>query len=436
MSPDPPPENQQEAPETAEQSARIGRRALLTGGAVGAGALIGFGASLAIPGLRGSAENSGGGSASSAADPASSGGFSQETVPCHGAHQAGIVSDGEDAAPLGAHVRFVAFDLNATTDRDAIERMFRILTSDVEGLTGNGALLGDSEPELAERVARLTVTIGVGPGLVERVGPGLAPEWLAALPAFSRDELDESFGGGDLLVLLQADDPLTVAHAARMIERDLVSFASVRWVQQGFRQAAGADPSGTTMRNLMGQVDGTVNPSGDDDLDTTVWLDRDTAAAGAGGWLAGGSAIVLRRIKMNLGTWEQVDRPGRENAIGRRLSDGAPLTGGDEQTDIDFEAKNDLGLSVIPAYAHARRAHSEDPNERILRRSINYDENGEQGLLFSCYQRDPLAQFVPIQQRLDTLDLMNEWVTHVGSAVFAILPGFEAGETLGQTLLA
>ena len=67
---------------------------------------------------------------------------------------------------------------------------------------------------------------------------------------------------------------------------------------------------------------------------------------------------------------------------------------------------------------------------------MNYDDGAEQGLLFACYQRDPLAQFVPIQRRLDELDLLNEWVTHTGSAVFAIPGGWRPGGMLGEALFA
>lgn len=404
---------------------RFGRRALLTGGAAGAGigAVLGIGAALGIPALRDSASSSDSG-ALPTVDPA---GFGGESLACHGRHQAGVMT-----TPV-AHTRYVAYTLKPETDRGALERMFRILTGDIEGLTSGAAPLADSEPELAARPSNLTITIGVGPELVTRVDTARLPKWLAPLPAFERDRLDGRHDGGDLLIILQADDPMPVAHAARMLERDLRSFAEVTWSQQGFRQARGAEPSGTTMRNLMGQVDGTVNPSpSETDFSSVVWIDQGDGAE----WLSGGSALVLRRIRMQLDTWDMVDRPGREQTIGRTISDGAPLTGGTEHTPIDFEAKNANGLPVIPSFAHVRRAHSGDPSERIFRRSANFDEGGESGLLFACYQRNPLTQFVPIQRRLDELDLLNEWVEHTGSAVFAILPGFTTETPLGASLLA
>lgn len=404
----------------ARESRRFGRRALLTGGAAGAGlgAALGFGAALGIPGLRDT-------------PTARAVEFGGESLPCHGVHQAGITT------PPTAHQRYVAYTLRPETDRDALTRMFRILTGDIEGLTSGVAPLADSEPELAARPARLTITIGVGQALVERVDPELRPKWLAPLPKFSRDRFSGSYDGGDLLVLLQADDPLPLAHAARMLDRDLRSFATHSWTQQGFRQAREAEADGTTMRNLMGQVDGTINPRPkDEDFADLVWLTGSgTASDGNPGWLAGGSALVFRRIRMELDTWDQIDRPGREQTIGRTLSDGAPLTGGSEHTPVDYEATNEFGLPVVPAYAHIRRARSEDLGERIFRRAVNYDDGGESGLLFACYQRDPLSQYVPIQERLDELDLLNEWVTHTGSAVFAILPGFTPERGLGATLL-
>lgn len=404
---------------STEQRSRpsFDRRTLFAGGAagLGIGAALGAGGALgAVPLLRGS-------------DGEPPEPFGGETLACHGRHQAGIAT-----APA-AHVRFTAYGLRPETDADALRRMFRVVTGDIEALTSGEGPLADPEPELAARPSRLAVTIGVGAGLVERIDPAKRPAWLGPLPAFARDRLGQGYDGGDLLVMVQADDPLPLAHAARMLHRDLARFAEPLWTQQGFRTARGAEPDGATMRNLMGQLDGTTNPApGDGDFSGLVWLGPEA------GWLEGGSALVLRRIRMELDTWDMVDRPGREQTIGRRLSDGAPLgapSGAGEHTPVDFAARNELGLPLIPAAAHIRRARSEDPAERILRRAVNYDDGAEAGLLFACYQRDPLRQFVPIQRRLDEADLLNQWVTHTGSAVFAILPGFLPGEALGARLL-
>src|SRR5690606_32504671 len=173
--------------------------------------------------------------------------------PFHGVHQAGL-----DTEPQ-AHAVFIALDLLPEVDRDGVGRLMRILSDDASRLTQGLPPLADTEPELAVTPARLTVTFGFGPTLVSRVG-GQAPGWLVPLPAFGIDRLRPEFSDGDLLLQVAADDQVTVAHAVRMLLKDARSFARVRWSQRGFRRAHGSERSGTTMRNLFGQVDGTSNP--------------------------------------------------------------------------------------------------------------------------------------------------------------------------------
>ncbi|WP_200331542.1 Dyp-type peroxidase [Leucobacter sp. L43] len=401
----------------------VSRRGLLFGGAVaglGAAAAVGADALLSrakpghAPGV--------------ASDTAASihGGH---TVDFHGAHQAGITTTPQ------AHATFVALDLHDGTDRDALRRMMQILTEDAARLTQGGPALADSEPELGAVPARLTVTFGFGPALVARAaGPSAIPEWLRPLPAFTIDRLEPGWSDGDLLLQIASDDALTVAHATRMLLKDARSFASVRWTQVGFRRAFGAEKPGTTMRNLFGQVDGTANPSPEDqDFDRLVWA--------TDGWLAGGTGFVLRRTHMDLDKWDRLDRSGREQSMGRTLANGAPLTGVHEHDEPDFDAKTNVGFPVIPEFSHIRRARSENADERIFRRAYNYDhapsggEISDSGLLFVSFQADVTKQFVPIQRRLDELDLLNEWTTPVGSAVFAIPPGCSEGGYIGETLL-
>ncbi|MFK4760051.1 Dyp-type peroxidase [Microbacterium sp. ZW T5_45] len=351
----------------------------------------------------------------------------EEVVPFFGAHQAGI-----DTAAQ-AHGTFLALDLLETTDREGLTRLLRILTDDAARLTQGRAALADSEPELALSPARLTVTFGFGPGLVARTGRQ-APSWLVPLPAFGIDRLQPEFSDGDLLLQIAGDDPLTVSHAARMLLKDSRSFASLRWSQSGFRRAHGTERPGTTMRNLFGQVDGTANPEpGTTEFDEVVWSDD--------GWLAGGTGFVLRRIRMDLDKWDELDRSGREASVGRTLSNGAPLTGTDEFDEPDFDATTGIGFPVIANFAHIRRARGDD-GVKIFRRAYNYDERpvgasvSESGLLFVSFQADIARQFVPMQQRLSDLDLLNEWTTPIGSAVFAIPPGCDEGGFIGDTLLS
>ncbi|RQP09154.1 MAG: Dyp-type peroxidase [Microbacteriaceae bacterium] len=397
----------------------VNRRQLLIGGAVaGLGAAAAIGADLAL-----TAQDRASSTPTTGTEAVTGG----ETIAFHGPHQAGI------AAVPQAHATFIALDLRPSTSRDGLRRMMRILTDDAARLTQGEAALADSEAELAAAPARLTVTFGFGPGLVARAG-GDAPEWLAPLPAFSIDRLEDAWSGGDLLIDIASDDPLTVAHTARMLLKDARRFATVRWRQDGFRRARGTEQPGTTMRNLFGQVDGTVNPTpGTHDFDAVVWA--------TDGWVAGGTSLVIRRIRMTLDTWDELDRSGREQSIGRTLSNGAPLTGTKETDEPDFTATGTAGFPVIPDFAHIRRARG-DGTERIYRRSYNYDLPptgdgvSESGLIFASYQSDVIAQFLPIQRRLDELDLLNQWTIPIGSAVFAIPPGCDRDGFIGETLLA
>lgn len=356
------------------------------------------------------------------------------TIDFHGAHQAGIELDPQ------AHQTLVAVDLAPRTSAADVQRLMRLLTDDARRLTQGRGALADLEPELADPAARLTVTFGFGPGLVAAVrGASAVPAWLAPLPAFTTiDRLQDRWSGGDLAIQVAGDDPVSVAHAVHLLVRDTRAFGTVRWSQLGFRYAAGSVPTGTTARNLFGQVDGSANVApGSADFADVVWRDDD--------WLAGGTTMVVRRIAMHLDTWEKVDRTGREFAIGRRLADGSPLTGTAEHDVPDLDAVDGLGLPVIGPAAHVRRARSEDgsthdPAERIVRRAYNYDlgpghDNGV-GLVFTTFQRDLTRQFLPIQRRLAAKDALNEWTTPIGSAVFAVPGGVTEGGYVGEGLFA
>lgn len=157
-------------------------------------------------------------------------------------------------------------------------------------------------------------------------------------------------------------------------------------------------------------------------------------------WMRGGSSLVLRRIRMTMDTWEEIDRTSRELSVGRRLDTGAPLTGRNERDPADFEAIDETGLPVIPPESHMARARQRNRGEAMLRRPYNYDdppEDGEisnSGLLFTAYQADPVRTYIPVQRRLAEQDALNTWTIPIGSAVFALPPGAPEGGYVGQTL--
>ena len=75
-----------------------------------------------------------------------------------------------------------------------------------------------------------------------------------------------------------------------------------------------------------------------------------------------------------------------------------------------------------------RRAQDGHAGHRFLRRPYNYDDApGDAGQVFVAFCQDVDEQFLPILRRLSASDAMNEWLTHVGSGVFHVLPGVTSG---------
>ncbi|KUL22381.1 Dyp-type peroxidase [Actinoplanes awajinensis] len=347
-------------------------------------------------------------------------GIGAATVPFHGPRQAGIAEDPP------AHAAFVAFTLAAGTDKRALGRMLPLLTDDAARLTQGIPALGDTDATLAALPARLTVTFGFGPGLYRAAG---LTSPVAELPAFRIDRLLPRWSGGDLLLQICADDPLTVAHTQRMMIKDARPFGSVRWVQQGFRRSPGVQAPEHTQRNVLGQLDGTANPRGPE-IDPAVWNPD------------GSSTLVVRRVRAEIEKWDMLSVSDKENAVGRRLASGAPLSGQSERDEPNFTALDDTGLPAMPDFSHVTRAHVTDPALKILRRPYNYDGapdasgRPDAGLIFAAYQRDIARQYVPIQRRLAEKDLLNEWITPIGSAVFAIPPGCAENGWIGEQVLS
>jgi dye decolorizing peroxidase len=360
--------------------------------------------------------------------------FGSDAVPFHGIHQGGIET------PPQAHGTFVGLNLlpnNGRSPRSALQAILKLWTADGERLTQGVPALADTEPELALRPANLTVTVGFGPTLFDSVSLArLRPASARPLPPFAIDRLESRWAGTDLLLQICADDPVVLAHATRVLVKNVRSLAVEKWRQSGFRGARGADREGVTARNLMGQVDGTVNPvPGTSDFNRVVWDDGMTQP-----WMAGGTLMVLRRIRMNLDAWDALDRNSKELAVGRRLDSGAPLTGQHENDPVDVGMLRD-GIPVIPRNSHVALAHQQNPDEQFLRRPYNYDDPPEDGqvsnsgLIFTAYQRDIDQQFLPVQRRLAESDAMNRWITPIGSAVYVIPPGVQPGGYLGEQLL-
>ncbi len=349
-------------------------------------------------------------------------------VAFHGPHQAGV-----DTAPTTLQA-FVGLDLR-DDDPASADAVLRLVSDDAARLTQGLPALGDTEPALAAHPHRLTVTVGLGRSLFMRTGlVDSIPAALVEIPPFTTDRFEDEWPQTDLVVQVGSDDAVTLAHTVRMLTKDLSTLTRVRWIQNGFRSAEPALPGSTATRNLMGQVDGTVNPASDE-YDAAVWIPDGPA------WLAGGTVLVLRRIRMLLDTWEVLDLAVQESVMGRRLDTGAPIGAVAETDPVPFDDVDEVGLPVIAQDAHVRVAHASSPAEMILRRPYSYDNGmrdgtNDVGLLFAAYTRDPSVSFIPMQERIAQSDAFNRWNTTIGSAAYLIPAGAPEGGYVGQGLFA
>ncbi|PZR60176.1 MAG: deferrochelatase/peroxidase EfeB, partial [Stutzerimonas stutzeri] len=287
----------------------------------------------------------------------------------------------------------------------------------------------------------LTITFGFGPGLFTKDGKdryGLAarrPAALVDLPRFNGDQLIEQKTGGDLFIQACANDQQVAFHAVRQLARLAYGTAAMRWGQSGFLSG----PRGQTPRNLMGFKDGTANLKAEEAATgDAVWVRAEDDPAAT--WLAGGSYLVARKIRMLIEAWDRAQLAEQEAVIGRDKNEGAPLTGGTEFSPIDLTGTGPSGSPIIAADAHVRLAHpSQNGGAALLRRGYNYvdgnDELGrlDAGLFFITYQRSP-EQFIQVQRNLQR-DALNEYIKHIGSGIWAVPPGASQGGWVGETLL-
>jgi dye decolorizing peroxidase len=327
--------------------------------------------------------------------------------------------------------------------RDFYVELIRKAGEDLLSATA-GEAAGSEDTDVARDAgpSSLTVAFGFGHSFFGRTGlEKQRPVSLDPLPDFSSDHLDKRRSDGDLWVQIGANDALVAFHALRAIQKDAGSAARIRWQMNGFNRSPGATAHPMTARNLMGQIDGTRNPKPtDSDFDQRIFVPASGANDPA--WMAGGSYAVVRRIRMLLDYWEKLSLKAQENVIGRRKSDGAALSGGTETTAMDLEKTDAKGNLVVPINAHARITRpDQNGGAAMLRRPFSYhdgfDADGvpDAGLLFVCWQADPLRGFVPVQRKLDRGDALSQFIRHEASGLFAVPGGAAEGEYVGQRLL-
>ena len=201
----------------------------------------------------------------------------------------------------------------------------------------------------------------------------------------------------------------------------------MRWSQLGFGRTSSTSRSQETPRNLMGFKDGTANIRAEDTdaMRRYVWLGRGDGPA----WMRGGSYMVTRRIRMLLEVWDRSALEDQQQTIGRpstaaprwarqRSPTRSTSTPSGWQTDDPGQLPRAARLGL----GERRRA---DPAPRLLlhRRGRRATRRARRRPLLHLLPARPGRQFVAIQRRLGASDALDEYIKHVGSAVFAVPPG-------------
>ncbi len=378
-------------------------------------------------------------------------GVDQASYPFHGQHQSGITTPAQD------RLHFASFDVT-TDSREELVELLRAWTAASRDLT-SGSSVGQAEPTsydapptdtgeaLGLNASGLTLTFGFGPTLFEKDGKDRfdlsdrRPKALRELPHFPADNLDPRRSNGDLCIQACAHDPQVAVHAIRNLSRIGFGTVALRWAQLGFGRTSSTSTQQATPRNLFGFKDGTANLKSEDpdNVEKFVWVHEDDDERAA--WLAGGSYLVARRINMQIETWDRTSLREQEALVGRDRGEGAPLSGGTEFTEPDFDVPGRDG-PLIATDAHVRLAHPEqNKGVQMLRRGYNFTDGSnalgrlDAGLFFLAFVRNPDEHYIPMQTKLSSRDGLMEYLQHTASGLFAVPPGVRNKDGfIGETL--
>ena len=255
----------------------------------------------------------------------------------------------------------------AITDELTSSAVFLVVTIDpggeqaVRDLLGRLAALrrsiGFAFPE-----SRLTCVASIGSQAWDRLFSGPRPASLHPFRELDGPRHRAVSTPGDLLFHIRAMRPDLCFSLAREIMDRLRGVVTVRDEVVGFRYY--------DARDLLGFVDGTENPVGDEAAAAVVIGPEDPD-------FAGGSYVIVQKYIHDLAAWDSLPVEEQERVIGRaKLSD----------IELDDDVK--------PADSHVAMTTIEDPDgteRQILRDNMPFGSpgRGEFGTYFIGYARDP-----------------------------------------------
>jgi putative iron-dependent peroxidase len=292
--------------------------------------------------------------------------------------------------PVLSPLTTAAIFLVATIDQGG-ELVARELLSDLNGL--QRAVGFRATPN-----GRLSVVVGIGSQAWDRLFAGARPAELHPFRELTGPRHRAVSTPGDLLFHIRAARlDLCFALAAEIMER-LRGVVTVRDEVHGFKYF--------DVRDLLGFVDGTENPTGPAASAAVLIGDGDPQ-------FAGGSYVIVQKYLHDLQAWNALPVEAQEMAIGRR-----------KLSDIELDD------SVKPADSHVALTTIEDPDgtkHQILRDNMPFGTvgQGEFGTYFIGYARTPTVTELMLERMflgagLASHDRILDFSTPVTGSLFFV----------------
>jgi porphyrinogen peroxidase len=205
----------------------------------------------------------------------------------------------------------------------------------------------------------LSCVVAIGSDAWSRLQPGRTrPAQLHPFPALADGGRVAPSTPGDVLLHVRAEREDFCYELVRLILARLGDAVTVIDETHGFAYF--------DSRDLIGFVDGTENPSGDERLAFTIVGDEDPEHAG-------GSYVTVQRYVTDFAAWHALSTEAQEAVVGRTKAD-------------DVELEDELALPT----SHKERAKivRDGAEQKILRHNRSYGSAQESGTYFIAYARD------------------------------------------------
>lgn len=257
-------------------------------------------------------------------------------------------------APLTCAATFLVLTVNDIPD--ALKTVRSALSS-VSDLSKNVAI--------RDLTAAFACTVGIGATIWDSLVPSLPrPAELHAFPAdrFKGEKHAAPSTPGDVIFHIRSERRDLNFEFERQLLDMLGDAVSVADVTVGFRYF--------DVRDLLGFVDGTANPVGDDVQEATLVTAQDDAVA------EGGSYLVVQKYLHDLKGWRKLKIEEQESIIGR--------------TKLDNEELDDAADDAQKAHKQLATVEDEEGNEHdILRDNMPFGNPAaaEFGTYFIGYSR-------------------------------------------------